>query len=91
MMEKMLEKLWDDYWFEACAAIESEEERILVKRAAEAHKNTSGLLTKEQNDMMEKYIDILNEIQSAFGKKAFLKGCEVAAAFFFEAGLCRKP
>ena len=90
MMGKMLEKLWDDYWLEACAAIESEEERGLIKRAAEAHKSASELLTKEQSGMVEKYIDILYEIQSAFGKKAFLKGYEAATAYFFEAGLYRK-
>ena len=71
MMEKMLEKLWGNYWLEECAVLESEEERALVKRAAEAHKSAMELLTKEQNERIEKYIDILNEIQSTFGKKPF--------------------
>ena len=85
-MKKTLEKLWREHFAEECATIDSEEERRLLKMAAETHKKANELLTKEQSDMIEKYIEILYEIQSFFGKKAFFKGCEFAISFLFEAG-----
>lgn len=84
-MKKTLEKLWREHFAEECATIDSEEERRLLKRAAETQKKASELLTKEQSDMIEKYIEILYEIQSSFGKKAFFKGCEFTTSFLFEA------
>ena len=57
-----------------------------MKNAAENHKIVNELLTKEQSDAIEKYVDALLEIESRFVKKAFLKGCEFAASFLIEAG-----
>ena len=89
-MKLTLEKLWNEYFAEECAAMNSEEERALSKRAIELHKGVIELLTKEQNDAIEGYIDALFEIQESFVKKAFFKGCEFATAFLLEAGVWEK-
>lgn len=85
-MEKMLEKLWNEYFSEKCASIASEEERMLVERSAEMHKRVNEVLTEEQCGVVEKYIEALYEIQSYFEKKAFLEGCAFAASFLIEVG-----
>ena len=50
------------------------------------HEALGELLTKEQSTAVEAYVDALYEIEGCFVKKAFLKGCEFATSFFFEAG-----
>ena len=36
-MNEKLEKLWNEYLAEKCAEIDTEEERLLAKKAAKAH------------------------------------------------------
>ncbi|MBO7292626.1 MAG: hypothetical protein J6V07_01685 [Clostridia bacterium] len=87
-MERILEKLWDEYLAEECAAMDTEEERRLVRVAAEKHKTAEARLTKEQSAAVEEYVEALYDSHSFFVKKAFLKGCELATAFLIEA---RRP
>ena len=89
-MKKTLESLWNDYFADECAAIESEEERELTKKAIETHEKAAELLTKEQNEAVESYADALCDISSSFSKKAFFKGCEFALSLFLELGICGK-
>ena len=84
-MEKPLEKLWNEYFAEECAAMNTDEERALSKRALELHEEVALLLTEEQNVTVEQYVDALLEIEAAFVKKAFSKGCEFATAFLLDA------
>ena len=83
-MNEKLEKLWNEYLAEKCAEIDTEEERLLAKKAAKAHQIANDLLTDSQIDALEKYVDTLCDIQDAFVKKAFFKGCEFAITFLFE-------
>ena len=85
-MKLTLEKLWDEYFSDKCSLIDTPEERELTKIAAELHEKANAELNKEQQAVVEKYIDALCDIESVFIKKAFLKGCEFATSFFFEAG-----
>ncbi len=85
-MKDTLKKIWNEYFADECAAIETDEERAIVKWAVEMHKAANELLNKEQSDIIEKYIDILYELQSSFAEKAFFKGCRFAFTFFFEIG-----
>ena len=82
----MLEKLWNDYLSDECAAMETEEERALAKRALELHARITTLFGDEQRAVAEEYTDALCEINAVFAKKAFLKGCEFAVSFLLEAG-----
>ena len=84
-MKKTFEKLWNDYILDECAEIDSEEERTLLKNVIEKHKTINDLLTNEQSDLVEAYVDALCEMQSFFARKAFYKGCEFTASFLFEA------
>ena len=84
-MKKLLEKLWNETFAEECASMNTDEERALSKRALELHEAVNELLSKEQNDAVEQYIDALFEIEAAFVKKAFFKGCEFATAFLLDA------
>ena len=85
-MKETIERLWDEYFYEECAVIDTEEERVLIRKSAEMHKNVNELLTEEQGFAFEKYIETLYEIQGSSVKKAFLKGCEFAISFLLEAG-----
>lgn len=83
-MKQTLEKLWNDYLLEECAAIDTEEERRLTKQAAELHEKANNLLNKDQQAAVEKYVDALCDIEALFVKKAFCKGCEFSVSFLLE-------
>ena len=85
-MKKTLEKLWNEYLLDECAAIDTDEERSLTKKAAELHEKANSLLGKEQKAAVEKFVDALCDIEVLFVKKAFIKGCEFAVSFLLEAG-----
>lgn len=85
-MKETLEKLWDEYFACECAVINTEKERALIKKAVGAQKAVDELLTKEQSEATQKYIEVLYEMQGFFGKKAFFMGCEFATSFFLEVG-----
>ena len=85
-MKDTLEKLWNKCFFEECATIDSNEERTLLKKASEIHEAANSLLTQMQREAVEKYVDALYEIQGFIVKKAFFKGCELAASFLLETG-----
>jgi len=85
-MKQTLEKLWNDYLLDECAMIDTDEERGLTKKAAELHENVNAFLNKEQQDTVEKYVDVLCDLEALFVKKAFCKGCEFAVSFLLEAG-----
>ena len=85
-MKKTLEMLWKEYFAEKCATIDTEEEKSISRNTIEMRKKAAELLTKEQNDAIEKYVDALCQMQSAFVKKAFFLGCEFTASFLLEAG-----
>ncbi|MBQ8371438.1 MAG: hypothetical protein IJX38_00660 [Clostridia bacterium] len=85
-MKKVLEKLWNEYLSDECAAIDTDEERCLAKKSVELHEKASALLSKAQEDAVEKYVDALCDIEILFARKAFFKGCEFALSFLLEAG-----
>ncbi len=81
MMKETLEKLWNEYLWEKCSEIDTDEERRLTKYAAELHEKASASLSKDQEAAVEKYVDALCDIQELFVKKAFFKGCKFAVSF----------
>jgi hypothetical protein len=90
-MEHQTKTLWNEYFAEGCAAIDTEEERELVKKASKMHEAANELLTEEQRRAVEKYIDALFEIQNSFVKKAFFRGCRFAMSFLIETGFSVSP
>ena len=85
-MKETLERLWNDYLLDECATIDTDEEKNLTKRAAELQEQANALLNKEQQEAVEKCVDILCQIDALFAKKAFLKGCKFASSFLLEIG-----
>ena len=85
-MKQALEELWNEYLSEECSRIDTEEERKLLKNAAELHKKASELLNGKQINAVEKHLEALCEIHAFFAKKAFFKGCELAISLLLEAG-----
>ena len=85
---RVIEELWNEYLSAECSIIHTEEERTLIKAAAELHEKVNALLSQAQKTAVEKYIDSLFDIQSFSTKKAFLKGCEFGVTFLLE---CTKP
>lgn len=85
-MKEALEKLWYEYLWEECSAIDTEEARTLAQRTVALHKEAVALLSKEQEDALEKYVDALCGVEALFAKKAFLKGCEFTLAFLWDVG-----
>ena len=89
-MKKTLERLWNEYLLDECAAIDTDEERNLTKEALELHEKANAFLNRDQKDAVEKYVDVLCDIEALFAKKAFIKGCEFAVSFLLEAGNFQK-
>ena len=90
-MRTTIEKLWNEHFFEECSVIETEEERMLIRKADGLHKKINEMLTKEQREDVEQYIGLLYEMQSNHTKKSFFKGCKFAMSFIFELDIwCRK-
>ncbi len=85
-MKETLEKLWNGYFLDECAMVDTDEERKMTKNAIELHEQANSLLNKDQKDAVEKYVDALCEAEALFVKKAFFKGCEFAVSFLLEAG-----
>ena len=56
-MKETLEGLWNGFVAEACARIRTEEERALVKTAAELRKRAAETLTEEQSEVIERYVE----------------------------------
>ena len=83
-MNDTLEKLWNEYLFDECSVLDTDEERNLTKRAFELHEKANALLNKDQQDAIETYIDALYDLEALFAKKAFFKGCEFAVSFILE-------
>ncbi|MBE6648112.1 MAG: hypothetical protein E7614_01170 [Ruminococcaceae bacterium] len=83
-MKKTLKKLWNEYLLEECALIDTYEEKKLTQECGELHENANALLSKEQKEAVEKYVNALCELDALFAKKAFFKGCEFAVSFLIE-------
>jgi len=84
-MKQTLEKLWNEYFAEKCATIEDEKERAIRKRATELREKVNALITGEQAEAVNEYVDILYENADFSSKKAFFMGCEFAISFICEA------
>ena len=84
-MKKTLERLWNEYLFDECAKIDTDDEKKLTEKTVELHEKANSLLNKQQKDAVEKYVAALFDLESLFVKKAFLKGCEFSVSFLFEA------
>lgn len=83
-MSETLEKLWNEYLSEECAAFDTDEERKISQKTVKLHEEANALLNQDQQDAVEKYVDALCEIETHFVKKAFFKGCEFAVSFLLE-------
>ena len=84
-MKQTLEKLWNEYFAEKCAAIESEKERAIRKRATALREKLNALITAEQGEVVDEYVEALYEISDFSSKKTFFMGCEFAISFICEA------
>ena len=73
-MKETLENLWNEYFCELCSAIENKKERALLKKVCEMHEDLNELLTKDQNEALDKYVEAIYENQAHIIKKAFFKG-----------------
>ena len=80
----------EGFFAEECAQIHTEEERRLLKKVIKMHERARKILTGEQSEAVEAYVEIIYELQSVFLKKAFVKGCEFATSFLLEMGNCAK-
>ena len=89
-MKNTLEKLWEEYFSEECAILDTEEERELISLTAEANKAVNDLLTKEQRISVERFVELLHEMNGITLKKAFCRGCEFATSFLLETSGLKK-
>ena len=84
-MKSLLEKLWNDYLVDECAILKTAEEKRLAARLAQLREQLHALLSAEQSAAVEQYLDALCDLDAIFARKAFVRGCEFAAAFLREA------
>ena len=89
-MEKTFEKLWNEYFWDECSVIDTDEERQLTKKAAELQEKANALLNKEQQEAVEKYVEAVYDGETLFMKKAFFKGCKFAVSFLLETRILEK-
>ena len=85
-MKERLKQLWHEYLLDECAAMDTDEERTLIKKIIELHAKATAPLNEEQAYAVEKYVDALHDMETLFSQKAFLKGCEFTASFLLEVG-----
>lgn len=83
-MKETLEKIWDEYFSDECAAMDTDEEKALAKKTIELYEKANALLNKNQQDAVEKFLDASCDMEAHFMKKAFFKGCEFAVSFLLE-------
>ena len=84
-MTENFEKLWQEYFFEECTRIETSEEKEIIRKTAELHEKVDALLTKEESEAMQEYVDCIYDSAETFYKKAFMKGVRLAISLFLEA------
>ena len=84
-MKTLFEKLWNDYVVDECAILKTAEEKELAAKAAALHEQANAMLAEEQRAAVEQYLDALCDLDAIFARKAFVRGCEFAAAFLREA------
>ena len=85
-MEKMKETfeiLWNEYFCEDCGVISTPEEKRVSKRIYKMYKDATSILNEEQRNAVEKYTEVIYELESILLKKAFFKGCEFSVSFLF--------
>ena len=83
-MKSTLDELWYSYQFEK-SAIMNEEQRKILDTLMLNGKELQSQLNQEQNDLLEKYVENIHEIDSISERKAFISGVRFATAFLFEA------
>lgn len=87
-MKETLNNLWNEYLFEKSSVIETDEERKLTEKAVKLHEDLNALLNNDQQDAVQRYVDVLSELEYIFARKAFFKGCEFTVSFIFDALWC---
>ena len=65
-MSILSEQLWNEYFAEKSATIETEEEKALLKRTIEKHNDVNAILTEAQKKSVEQYVETVYEMQGAF-------------------------
>ena len=88
-MKQILEGLWDEYLSEKCSVMDAEERKEVGVIVA-LHEKARALLTKEQEESVEAYVDALCNLDALHAKKAFFKGCEFALSFLLAVGELEK-
>ena len=85
-MTEIFERLWNRFIVYECAIADTEQERALGDKVAALHEQLCATLNEEQGEAVKRYVDVVCEMEALFAKKAFLKGCELAASFLTETG-----
>ena len=83
MTNDTIERLWNEYFSEECAQINTQQEKELIKKIVKMQESVNQSLSNEHNELIQNYIELLYDIQALFVKKAFFKGCEFSASFFY--------
>ena len=86
-MKNAMNKLWDEYFNEECAVIDTDEERAILRTVIESEEAACASLTQEQRERVEEYAEAIYKGEGAHVKKAFFKGCEFAASFLVSLGI----
>ncbi len=89
-MKQTLWGLWNDYLLDECGKLETDEEKKLTGAVCDLHEAASALLSKEQAEAVDAYVEALCELEALFARKAFCKGCEFAVSFLREAAAREK-
>lgn len=84
-MKNTLKDLWYNYFSEDCGKMNSDEERNLSKLLSELDEALHATLTDEQLKLLKKVNGVLDNLNSIFTLKAFMKGVCFASKYMLEA------
>ena len=71
----MLEKLWNEYLWEESCAVETDREKELARSALVMHERVNALLTAEQQEALEHYVNALNAMDLENFQNRENQGC----------------
>ncbi len=81
-MNKILNELWENYFYEECSRIENNEIKDILSEADKIKSELNESLNERESELLETYLNKISEIDERFLRQTFEKGMCFAASFF---------
>ena len=88
-MTEIFEKLWENYFYNELSDLHSDEEKAAAREVRKTREKMESLLSDEQMEAVGEYVEAMQEEETFFAKRAFIKGCELGASFILDTGISK--